>query len=74
MVVGSDTVVDPGAVVVKSFDAAVADGTVFGAGSPKYFAVGTHLAGVHFGEHVYEFEVRFYVAGVNYARHKERYG
>jgi hypothetical protein len=57
MVVDANAVVDPGAVVVKSFDAAVADGTVFGSWSPEHFTIGAHFAGVHFGEHVHEFEV-----------------
>lgn len=68
MVVDANAVVDPGAVVVESFDAAVADGAVFGSGSPEHFAIGTHLAGVHFGEEFHEFEVGLYVAGVNYTR------
>lgn len=74
MVVDANAVVDPGTVVIKSFDAAVADGTVFRSGSPEYFAIGTHLAGMDFCKHFHKFEVGLYVAGVNYARSGERDG
>jgi len=72
VVIYPDTVVNPRAMVVEPFDTTVADSTVFGAWCPQNFAVRTHLAGMHFGKHIYEFKVRFYVAGVNYARHEER--
>ena len=43
MVANAYAVVDPWAVVVKSFDALVASSTVSGSGSPYDFAVGTYL-------------------------------
>lgn len=66
MIVNTDTVVEPRAVVVESFDATVADGTVLRADSSDHFAFGAHLAGMHLFQHFHEgdFGVGPQVAGV----------
>ncbi len=50
MVVYPNTVIEPWAMMVESFDATVADGTVSGARCAQDEAVWAHLAGVDFGE------------------------
>lgn len=64
MVPHTDTVIDPRAVVIEPFDAVVADGTVLGPGGAQDFAVGAHLAWVHFREDVQEGHLRFDVTWV----------
>lgn len=54
MVVNTDTVIEPGTVMVESFDAAVADGAVFRANGPDYFAFGAHFTGVNLFQHFHE--------------------
>jgi hypothetical protein len=64
MIMNSNTVIDPRAVMVKSIDTAIADSAMFGSWSSEDFAVWTHLAGLYFGENINEFEFHFNVAGV----------
>lgn len=44
MVVDSDAVIEPWAVVVEALDAPVADGAVAGARRAKHKTIGAHLA------------------------------
>lgn len=46
MIFNADAVVDPGAVMVEAFDAAVADGAVARPGSADDLAIRTHIRGV----------------------------
>ena len=71
MVADSDAVVEPGAVVVETFDAAVADSAVAGAGGAEDQAVGAHLARVDLGQHVEEVLLLDQVAGVTRGRDEE---
>ena len=46
MIFDSDTIVDPRAVVIESFDALVADGAVLASGRANDFAIWTEVSGV----------------------------
>jgi hypothetical protein len=50
VITDADAVVDPGTVMVKTFNTSVADGTVFAASRANHFAVRTHLTGMHFAK------------------------
>jgi hypothetical protein len=50
VVVSSDAIIDPRAVVVKAFDTPIANSTVFRPGRAEYFTVRAHLARMDFFE------------------------
>jgi hypothetical protein len=54
MIVDSDTVIQPGAMMVESFHTSVTDGAVTRSGGPQDEAVGTHLAGMDLLEQLKE--------------------
>jgi len=65
VVARTHAVVDPRAVVVKAFNASVADGAVLGPGGPHHFAVRTHFTWVNLLKQVKEREGVFKVAWVH---------
>lgn len=54
MVLKSDTIVNPGTMVIESFDAALADRAVLGARSSNCKAVGAQLDVIHRLEQLHE--------------------
>jgi len=48
MILDADTIIEPRTVVIETFNAAIADSAVFGAGCPQHSAVRTHLRWVYF--------------------------
>jgi len=54
VIVDANTVVDPRTVMVKTFDASVADCAVLASWSSKYLTIRTHLAGVNLREHIHK--------------------
>ena len=71
MVLDSDAVIEPGAVMVESFDASVADGAVPGARRPQDLAVRAHVRRVQLREQLQEVILRFKIARVPHRRYEK---
>ena len=64
MVVNPDTIVQPWTVMVKAFNASVADGAMAGARCTENEAVGAHLTRMDLRQHIQEVVLLFEVAWV----------
>ena len=74
MVPHSHAVIEPGAVVIKSFHASIANGAMPGARSPQDQAVGTHVGRVQLREQLKKVVLRAEVARIARRRNEKGYG
>ena len=72
MVVHADTVIYPGAVMVKSFYTAVANSAVLAAGCAQNFTFWAHLTRMYLGQDFHEFELRTNEPRLFYSGHGKR--
>lgn len=71
MIMDSNTIVNPGTVMVETFYASVTNCTVFASWSAKNLTIGTHLAGVNFGENIHKRVLGSYDTGIPRAGNKK---
>jgi len=73
VVIDTDTVVDPGAVVVEPVDALVADGAVLAPWRSDDFTIRAHFTRVYLREHIHKRKLLLNIARITTRRHSERY-
>lgn len=73
MVPHSHAIIEPGAVMIESFHASVANGAMPGARSPQDQAVGTHIGWVQLREQLKKLVLRAKVARIARRRNEKGY-